>query len=183
MSHPDVDTVLGWRGRTVRDADGEKIGTVGDVLLDRETDLPAWAGIRTGLFGRHESYVPLEGATEADDDVRVPYTAQQVRDAPHVDPDVTLSAEDEQRMYDHYGRGSGPAMVRSEEELSVGESERRPVERVRLRKVTVTDHVERTVPVRKEVVQLEHEPPPPGRIESVEEAGEAPTPDPERRQP
>ncbi|UGS35306.1 PRC and DUF2382 domain-containing protein [Capillimicrobium parvum] len=173
----DVDTVLDWRGRTVRDAEGEKLGILGDILLDRETDLPAWAGVRTGLFGRHESYFPLEGATEADGDVRLPYTAQQVKDAPHVDPDVTLSAEDEERMYEHYGQGSGAAMVRSEEEVSLGEVQRRPVERVRLRKVTVTENVEQTIPVRREVVQLEHEPPPEGRIESVEDAGEAPAPE------
>lgn len=176
MQPLDVDTVLGWRGRTVRDAEGEKLGTLGDILLDRETDLPAWAGVRTGLFGRHESYVPLEGATEADGDVHVPYTAQQVRDAPHVDPDVTLSADDEERLFEHFGRGSGAAMVRSEEEVSIEPGERRPVERVRLRKVTVTENVEEKVPVRREVVQLEHEPPPEGRIESVEDAGEAPDP-------
>ena len=54
----DIDTVLGWRGRTVRDVNGEKIGTFGDVYLDRD-DAPAWAGVQTGLFGRHESFVPL----------------------------------------------------------------------------------------------------------------------------
>jgi hypothetical protein len=174
MPPPHVDTVLAWRGRTVRDADGEKVGTFGDVLLDSETDLPAWGGVRTGLFGRRESYVPLEGATEVDDEVRIPYTAAQVKDAPNVDPDVTLSAEDEQRMFEHYGQGAGPVMVRSEEEVSVRPGEPQPVERVRLRKVTVTDHVEKTVPVRREVVQLEHEPPPDGQIESVEDAGQAP---------
>jgi hypothetical protein len=174
MAEPDVDTVLDWRGRTVRDADGEKIGTFGDVLLDRDTDLPAWAGVRTGLFGRNESYVPLEGAVEVDGDVRVPYSAAQVRDAPNVDPDITLTPDDEARMYAHYGRGSGASMTRSEEEVSLGEPERRPVERVRLRKVTVTEHEQQTVPVRREVVQLEHEPPPEGEIESVEDLGEPP---------
>jgi hypothetical protein len=170
----DVDTVLAWRGRTVRDAEGEKLGTLGDVLLDRDTDLPAWAGVRTGLFGRHEAYVPLEGASEVDGDVRVPYSAQQVKDAPHVDPDVTLEAADEDRLFAHYGRGSGSTMIRSEEEVTIGEPERRPVERVRLRKVTVTENVQQTVPVRREIVQLEHEPPPSGHIESEQDAGEVP---------
>jgi hypothetical protein len=174
MAQPDVDTVLGWRGHTVRDADGDKLGTLGDILLDRETDLPAWIGIRTGLFGRNESYVPLEGATEVDGDVRVPYTADQVRDAPNVDPDITMSEADEERLFAHFGRGSGTSMIRSEEEVSVGEAERRPVERVRLKKVTVTENVQETVPVRREVVQLEEEPPPEGRIESVEDVGEQP---------
>jgi sporulation protein YlmC with PRC-barrel domain len=181
MTDYHVDTVLGWRGRTVRDAEGEKLGTLGDVLLDRETDLPAWIGVRTGLFGRHESYVPLEGAEEVDGDVRVPYSAQQVKDAPHVDPDITMEADDERRLFEHFGRGSGATMIRSEEEVTLGEPERRPVERVRLRKVVVTENRQETIPVRREVVQLEHEPPPPGRIESVQDAGEAPAdPPPDR---
>src|SRR4051812_33766223 len=87
MAH-DIDTVLGWRGRTVRDSDGDKIGTFGDVYLDRETDMPAWAGVNTGLFGRHESFIPLEVITEAEDDLVVPYSADEVKGAPRVDPDV-----------------------------------------------------------------------------------------------
>jgi len=64
-------------------------------------------------------------------------------------------------------------MVRSEEEISV---HKQPVEteRVRLKKRVVTDQVKKTVPVRKEVVQLETEPPPEGEIESVEEVDEPP---------
>ena len=32
---PDIDTVLGWRGKSVRDASGEKLGTIGALYLDR----------------------------------------------------------------------------------------------------------------------------------------------------
>jgi stress response protein YsnF len=60
-------------------------------------------------------------------------------------------------------------MIRSEEEVRLGPVERRPVERVRLRKVTVTENVQRTVPVRREEVRLETDPPPEGRIESAED--------------
>jgi uncharacterized protein (TIGR02271 family) len=104
MAALDIDTVLGWRGRTVRDVNGEKIGTFGDVYLDRD-DAPAWAGVQTGLFGRHESFVPLHDAREQDGDLVVPYPAQQVKDAPNVDPDGELSPEEERRLYQHYGRG------------------------------------------------------------------------------
>ena len=49
-------------------------------------------------------------------------------------------------------------------------TERRPVERVRLRKVLVTEQQQRTVPVRREEVRLETEPPPEGeRVERVDE--------------
>ena len=49
MTPLDVDTVLAWRGKTVKDRHGEKIGRLGAVYLDRETDAPAYAGVTTGL--------------------------------------------------------------------------------------------------------------------------------------
>jgi hypothetical protein len=201
MAHLDIDTVLGWRGRTVRDPEGENVGTFGDVFLDRDTDRPAWGSVRTGLFGRHESFVPLDGVEEADGDLRVPYTGQQVSDAPRIDPDVSLTEDEERALYSHYGQeyariggeeggaeaaptGDATAdeplregeMIRSEEEVRISEGPMKPVERVRLRKVLVTEHQERTVPVRREVVQLETEPAPEGAIDESD-AGEAPPPD------
>lgn len=191
MAHLDIDTVLGWRGREVRDPGGEKIGKLGDVFLDRETDRPAWAGVRTGLFGHHESYIPLERIEQdADGDLVVPFDKETVKDAPRIDPEVALTAEEEHALYVHYGQehaylSSGEpeipeherardslgddAMTRSEEEVHVHEGPRKPVERVRLRKVEVTEHQRRVVPVQREVIQLETEPAPEGHIEHVEE--------------
>src|SRR4051812_5485266 len=168
MTLPELDTLLGWRGRTVRDRDGEELGTLGDLYLD-ESDRPAYGGVRTGLFGRRESIVPLSGMTAAGDDLRVPYGADLIRDAPRIEGDEVLSPEDEERLGSHYEVQT--EMVRSEEEVEVGTSEMRPAERVRLRKVLVTEDVQTTVPVRREEVRLETEPPPEGEIESVEDAG------------
>ncbi len=55
--------------------------------------------------------------------------------------------------------GSAPdeAVVRSEEELRIG-VQRRERGRVRLRKYVVTEQVTTTIPVRREVVRVEHEP-------------------------
>lgn len=176
----DIDTALGWRGRTVRDAEGEKIGTFGDVFLDSETDRPAWGGVRTGLFGHNESYLPLERVEEVENELRVPYAKDVVKDAPRIDPDAALTPEEEATLWRHYGQeyvhlGEEPApapegggrlgddaMTRSEEEVTIGEGPMRPTERVRLRKVLVTEHEKRVVPVQREVVQLETEPPPEG---------------------
>src|SRR3954466_12911164 len=90
----DIDTVLGWRGKTVRDRDGEKVGTLGAIYLDEGTDAPAYAGVQTGLFRRHESVVPLAGARELDGDVQVPYALDQIKAAPNVDPDVALGGSE-----------------------------------------------------------------------------------------
>jgi hypothetical protein len=177
MPQYDLDTILAWRGRTVLDRDGDKIGRVGELFLDRATDLPAWAGVHTGLFGRHETFVPIQGIEEDGKDLRVPYDKATVTDAPHVDPDVALTEDEERALHEHYGRPWDPpsgeetdtAMTRSEEEVEFGKRTTQRAERVRLRKVLVEDEETKTVPVRKEVIQLETEPPPEGRIESVED--------------
>ena len=175
---PDLDTVLTWRGKTVVDRDGEKAGTLGALYLD-EDDRPAYAGVQTGLFRRRESMVPLDGARALDDDVQVPYTLEQIRSAPNVDADVNLTDEEQDRLAQHYGEptqilagADGPEaeMVRSEEEVEFGVAPARPRERVRLRKHTVVEHVEQTVPVRREEIRLEHEPPPEGKVVDVKDA-------------
>jgi hypothetical protein len=194
MPHLDIDTALGWRGRTVRDPDGEKIGTFGDVFLDRQTQQPAWGGVRTGLFGHSESYVPLERVQAGDEDLLVPYTKEIVKDAPRIDPEVALTASEEEALWRHYGQEyahvrddepgvdttggaglGGDAMTRSEEEVRVHEGPMRPAERVRLRKVMVTEHETRTVPVRKEVIQLETDPAPEGHVEQVVDVDDDPS--------
>jgi len=176
----DLDTVLGWRGRTVYDRDGEKLGKLGDVFLDHRTDVPAWGGIRTGLFGRRESYVPLERVVEEGDDLRVPYAKDVVTSAPQIDPDVALDPQEERALFEHYGEtwdqagGVAPPaegeLIRHEEEPVVrSDGDLRPAERVRLRKVLVTDEQTRTIPVRREEIRLETDPPPEGRVERVED--------------
>lgn len=168
-----------WIGADVTDIDGDKIGTVDNVFMDRASGQPEWLLVKTSMFGKSR-FVPLEGAGADSDALRVPYAAQLVKDAPDVDDDDGyLPPEEEARLYQHYGRDyqpwnddtdtdvttghdtSGPttdtAMTRSEEELQVGTRERE-VGRVRLRKYVVTENVTTTVPVRKEKVRLEREP-------------------------
>jgi hypothetical protein len=174
---PDLDTVLTWRGKTVVDRDGDKAGTLGALYLD-EHDRPAYAGVMTGLFRRRESMVPLADARELGDDIQLPYALDQIRDAPNVDADVALTEEEQDRLEAHYGQPSkilagddGPEteMVRSEEEVTFGVAPAKPRERVRLRKHVVVEQVEKTVPVRREEVRLEHDPPKDGRIVDVKD--------------
>jgi hypothetical protein len=184
MPEHDLNTLLGWRGRTVLDRKGETIGKLGDLYLDEATDRAAYAGIRTGLLGRHESIVPLDRMAERDDgDLTVPYDSELVRDAPAIDPDAALDEAEQERLARHYGTPTAtsatgdrdteaPEMIRSEEEIVTGTTEMQPAERVRLRKVLVTDHVTKTVPVRREEIRLETDPPPEGEIEQVEDVPE-----------
>jgi uncharacterized protein (TIGR02271 family) len=184
---PEPTHAYNWQGRTLKDRNGDKIGTVDAVYVDQQTDTPEWALVNTGLFGTKSSFVPIAGASPSGEDIVVRVDAQQVKDAPKMDPQQELSEQQEAELFRHYGiayttegsvtasdsgqtsagRGavgrdtSGPttdeAMTRSEEELRVGTADRERG-RARLRKYVVTEQVERTIPVRREEVRVEREP-------------------------
>jgi uncharacterized protein (TIGR02271 family) len=100
-THQDVRA---WRGLTLVDRDGDKIGKIADVYLDRSSGEPEWIAVKTGLFGSNVSFVPVRDATQDGDDIRAGYEKGLVKDAPNVDPDGELSPEEERRLYQHYGR-------------------------------------------------------------------------------
>ena len=171
----------GWIGREAVGQDGSKIGKVEEIYLDDETGQPEWLAIKTGMFGSKVSFAPLAGATADGDALRVPYSKDEVKDAPRVDADGHLEPTEEAELYRYYGRGdyegpgrgrtqprgtvgrdvSGPetddAMTRSEEEIRVDKTQRE-AGRARLRKYIVTENVNMTVPVQREEVRVEREP-------------------------
>ncbi len=104
INQQDIDTLLS-NGGDVLGSDGDKIGSVGQIYLDDQTGDPSWVTAKTGLFGTSESFVPLQGADVQGNDVRVPYTKAQVKDAPRVESDGNLSPEEEDRLYRHYEVG------------------------------------------------------------------------------
>src|SRR3954452_8709240 len=100
---PEQAEMMEWRGCQVVDQDGDKIGKLDEIYLDRETGKPEWAIVNTGLFGRKSSFVPLKDALREEDMIRVPYQAEQVKEAPSVDPDGEISPDEERQVYTHYG--------------------------------------------------------------------------------
>jgi hypothetical protein len=92
-----------WRGRTLIDPDGEKIGQVDELYMDSQTEEPEWAKVTTGLLGRHSSLVPLAGAEPRGEDVMVSVTKEQVENSPHSEPEGELSRETEEALFRHYG--------------------------------------------------------------------------------
>jgi uncharacterized protein (TIGR02271 family) len=166
-----------WIGHQVVDQEGAKVGKVEELYLDDASGQPEWLAIKTGMFGSKQSFAPIAGAKNSGDDLQLAFTKDQIKDAPKVDPDGHLEPDEEAELYRHYGREgdygsqasnadrgrdtSGPetddAMTRSEEELSVG-TRSHETGRARLRKYVVTEDVNTTVPVRKEMAHVEREP-------------------------
>ncbi|QFG68057.1 DUF2382 domain-containing protein [Ornithinimicrobium pratense] len=84
--------------------DGEKLGGVGQVYLDDHTGEPSWVSVKTGWFGTSESLVPLDGAElSSEGTVRVVPSKDVIKDAPNVDADAHLSAEDQDALFRYYG--------------------------------------------------------------------------------
>ena len=186
MTTTDLTHAQEWRGRTVVDSNGDKIGKLDEVYLDQQTGQPEWALVNTGLFGTRSTFVPLSGASATDDRVVVNWDKTRVKDAPNIDADGELSQTEEAALYRHYGLNydaptggtdrdtgydkSGPetddAMTRSEEELRVGKTEQERG-RVRLKKYVVTEQVQKTVPVQREVARVEREPVTEGNVDQA----------------
>jgi uncharacterized protein (TIGR02271 family) len=98
-----IDDVKTWRGEQAHGRDGDKLGTIADIYLDRDTGEPEWAAVKTGLFGTKVSFAPLAKATHSGDGVQLPYTKDQLKDAPNAEADGELSQEEEAALYRHYG--------------------------------------------------------------------------------
>ena len=98
-----------WRDTDLYDTHGDKVGTIRSVYLDDETDRPEWLGVNTGLFGTNETFVPIEGVTFEGNRPVTRYSLDEIKDAPNVDADRGhLSAADEARLYQHFGRKYTP---------------------------------------------------------------------------
>jgi stress response protein YsnF len=174
ISTEQIDQIM---GTTAYDSAGGKVGKVGQVYLDDETNQPEWVTVNTGLFGTSESFVPVQNATFSGDRLTLGYDKNKIKDAPQVAADGHLSEGEEQSLYQYYGlsygsgytdtttttttgtRGSNvdDAMTRSEERVRVGVASQE-AGRARLRKYVETEQVQQTVPVRKERAVLQTEP-------------------------
>lgn len=100
---PDRSALLEWRGRTVVDADDSKLGKIEEIYVDTETERGEWALVNTGMFAGKPTFMPLRDVTDEGDNVKAPYTKDQVKHAPQPDADGELSQEDEAALYAHYG--------------------------------------------------------------------------------
>src|SRR5919205_4378981 len=91
-----------WEGRELVDKDDNRIGTVAALYAHGESQAPAWAAVRTGLFGMKETFVPITAAQPAGERVRVPFTREQIHGAPRIEPDGELTPDEESALYSHY---------------------------------------------------------------------------------
>jgi len=99
MTAPNIDNLV---GHNAVDRNGDKIGKIGQVYLDDQTQQPVWVTVSTGLFGSKESFAPLYGATHVGDDLQLGVDKDQVKNAPSVEADGQLGETETDALYEYY---------------------------------------------------------------------------------
>ncbi len=95
------------RGRTVRDSDGEEIGTVEDLLIDSGEAKVRFLLVEHGGIlgiGAKPSYVPVEAiSTITEDEIRLSHSRQRVSESPRYDPELADESKYYADLYGYYG--------------------------------------------------------------------------------
>jgi hypothetical protein len=104
-NHIAVEDIKEWRGENVLDPHGDKYGKLEEVYYDTETDLPAFAAIKSGTLSKKLTLVPLAGASVGQKFVRVAVDKSTFKKAPSFNQEVDLTVTDEEQIYSYYGIG------------------------------------------------------------------------------
>jgi PRC-barrel domain len=72
MTLPGPEATHRWQGHTLVDHDGEPLGSIEIVYLDKATDQPEWALLEADAIGPTRTFIPLVSASEEGDTIRAP---------------------------------------------------------------------------------------------------------------
>jgi sporulation protein YlmC with PRC-barrel domain len=101
-------------GSEMLDRDGERIGEITRVFLNDRSGEPTWVTVKTGWFGRSESFVPLNRVQLSGNELRAAYDTATIKDSPRFAGDQPLSPQDEDDLRGHYGlHDSGSSVMDS----------------------------------------------------------------------
>ena len=95
------------RGRIVRDSSGAEIGTVEELLIDRDESKVRFVRISSGGvlgFGAKRYLLPVELISRTSDDaVHIDRSRTDVESAPAYEPELVADRERLAGLYGHYG--------------------------------------------------------------------------------
>ena len=165
----------------VVDQNNDAVGSI-DAVWEDHTGQPTYLAVRTGWLGLGKAHVvPADAAevNERDQRIRLPYSAEQIKNAPSFDSQDDITEESDFTISSHFGtkprwareepRAAQPqrepsrapakdaSMQLKEEKLKVG---KREVEYggVRLRKIVRTEIVNQPVELSREEIVIERVP-------------------------
>jgi hypothetical protein len=124
-ARPDSHGVRTWTGHRLDDLSGSNVGRIEGFFVDEFHRRPEWLLARMGRFG-HYTLVPERDAVEGAGHVWVPYSRDQIRRAPRVEPNEPLSAGTEKGLLSHYAIAVSAGRAAELERLDDGAVSARP---------------------------------------------------------
>lgn len=99
-------------GYEVQDSQGSSVGKVHNLWTD-ETGQPFFLGVKTGWFFGKNHVVPVKDAqvNETRKVVRLPYTEDQIKEAPSFDETSDITDTDQNSIFSYYGIKRGSASL------------------------------------------------------------------------
>jgi hypothetical protein len=109
-----IEDVSSLPGKKISDQTESPLGKVKEIYA---TDgYPMWVAVEmsSGLAKKRTVFIPLARIKDEDGELRVPYSAQRIGDAPEVDDSDGISAECDRNLRDYYGIDTGDQELRAD---------------------------------------------------------------------
>jgi hypothetical protein len=109
-----IEDVSSLPGKKITDQAENPLGKVKEIYA---TDgYPMWVSVEmsSGLANKRTVFIPLARIKDEDGELRVPYSAQRIGEAPEVDDSDGISAECDRQLRDYYGIDTGDQELRSD---------------------------------------------------------------------
>jgi hypothetical protein len=109
-----IEDVSSLPGKKISDQAENPIGEVKQIYA---TDgYPMWVAVEmsSGIAKKRTVFIPLARIKDENGELRVPYSAQRIGDAPEVDDSDGISAECDRQLRDYYGIDAGDQELRTD---------------------------------------------------------------------
>src|SRR6185312_2040737 len=109
-----IEDVSALPGKKITDQAENPLGKVKEIYA---TDgYPMWVAVEmsSGLAKKRTVFIPLARIKDEDGELRVPYSAQRIGEAPEVDDSDGISAECDRQLRDYYGIDTGDQELRAD---------------------------------------------------------------------
>jgi uncharacterized protein (TIGR02271 family) len=118
-----TEDLQNMEGQTAVDANGAKLGKIGQIYVDDQTGQPLWVTITTGMFGTKQSFAPLHGSRSDGGDLHLAVTKDMVTGAPSIEADGHIEDSENEALFAYYsGYLGGIAQEQSQHTSYAGDT-------------------------------------------------------------